>query len=68
MSLVNFSKPKYEDCYYRMLKPHEIMLGMAFESDYVILGSGRDQVKQCGNAVTPPVMKWIIEKCIEVLK
>lgn len=68
MSLVSFAKPKYEDCFYRMLKPHEIKLGMAFEEDYVILGSGRDQVKQCGNAVTPPVMKWIIERCIEVLK
>ena len=26
------------------------------------------QVKQCGNAVTPPVMEWLLEKSIETLK
>lgn len=65
--LVTFEQPKLEDCYYRMLKPEEVKLGMAFDRDYVILGNSRDKVKQCGNAVTPPVMEWIIERCIESL-
>lgn len=60
-------KPRIEDCYFRMLKPGEIKKAMAFEDDYVILGSGKDQVKQCGNAVTPPVMEWLVERCVESL-
>ena len=67
LALVNYQKPKLEDCYYRMLKPSEIQLAMAFDRDYVILGSGKDKVKQCGNAVTPPVMEWLLEKGIETL-
>lgn len=61
-------KPRLEDCYYRMLLPHEIKIGMAFDSDYVVLGNGKQQVKQLGNAVTPPVMKQLLERCIETLK
>lgn len=66
-SLVSFQKPNYEDCYYRMLKPKEIKLAMAFDHDYIILGNGKDQVKQCGNAVTPPVMEWLVQQCVESL-
>jgi len=43
-----------DDCLFRMLEPHEIKLGMAFAHDYVLLGTKREQVKQSGNAVTPP--------------
>lgn len=67
-ALVSYQKPRLEDCYYRMLKPQEIKLAMAFESDYIVLGSGKDQVKQLGNAVTPPAMEFLIERCIESLK
>jgi DNA (cytosine-5)-methyltransferase 1 len=66
-ALVTYRKPNIDDCFFRMLKPSEIQLGMAFDSDYVILGSGKDKVKQCGNAVTPPVMEWLLEKGIETL-
>lgn len=66
-SLVTYQKPRLEDCYYRMLKPHEIQSAMAFQPDYTVLGSGKDKVKQLGNAVTPPVMKWLIQQCIESL-
>lgn len=62
-----YAKPRLEDCYYRMLLPHEIQLGMAFDSDYVVLGDSKQKVKQLGNAVTPPVMKFLIERCIETL-
>lgn len=41
------------DLEFRMLEPHQIKLGMAFAHDYALLGK-REQVKQSGNAVTPP--------------
>lgn len=49
-----------DDCYFRMLQPHEIGRGMAFPDAYVVGGNKRDRVKQYGNAVTPPVMDWIV--------
>lgn len=66
-ALVSYSEPALEDCYYRMLKAGEVKLGMAFDSGYIILGNSKDQVKQCGNAVTPPAMEWIVGRCIESL-
>ncbi len=60
-------KPRIEDLYFRMLKPHEVQAGMAFDQDYVVLGNGREKVKQLGNAVTPPVMEMIVERCVESL-
>lgn len=59
--------PKVEDCYYRCIKPHEVQRAMAFQDDYVVLGNSRQKVKQLGNAVTPPVSRWIAERCIESL-
>ncbi|WP_343302875.1 DNA cytosine methyltransferase [Chitinophaga niabensis] len=67
-ALVTYQYPILEDCYYRMLKPHEIKLGMAFDPDYIVLGSGKDQVRQLGNAVTPPAMEWLVGQVIESLK
>lgn len=52
-----------EDCGFRMVQPHEIQAAMAFPSDYVVLGAKRDQVRQLGNAVTPPVMQLLVERC-----
>lgn len=66
-ALYNFKTPDIEDCYYRMLKPPEVQKGMAFEDDYVILGNSREKVKQCGNAVNPPVMEWIMGRVIKSL-
>jgi DNA (cytosine-5)-methyltransferase 1 len=57
-----------EDCYFRMLEPHEIGAAMAFPSDYVVLGSKRDRVRQYGNAVTPPVMTQLLERCMATLR
>jgi DNA (cytosine-5)-methyltransferase 1 len=66
--ITSFRKPTLEDCFYRSLKAHEVKLGMGFHKDYVVLGNSKDQVKQCGNAVTPPAMKWQIERAIETFK
>lgn len=59
--------PAIEDCGFRMLEPHEIQAAMAFESDYTILGSKRQKVRQLGNAVTPPAMSMIVRRVIESL-
>lgn len=57
-----------EDCYFRMLQPHEIGAAMAFPGDYIVLGNKRDKVKQFGNAVTPPVMSWLFRAVAESLE
>lgn len=46
-----------DDAGFRMLEPHEIQMGMGFARDYHLVGSKRDQVKQAGNAVTPPAAR-----------
>ena len=54
-----------EDCGFRMLQPHEIQNAMAFPVSYVVTGNGREKVRQLGNAVTPPVMRMLIERCVQ---
>lgn len=61
------AKPTVEDCGFRMLQPHEIQKAMAFPAEYRVLGTQREKVKQLGNAVTPPVMSMLIERCVESL-
>jgi DNA (cytosine-5)-methyltransferase 1 len=58
---------RVEDCYFRMLQPHEIGAAMAFPDSYVVLGNKRDKVKQYGNAVTPPAMRELIRRCVASL-
>ena len=53
------------DCTYRMLFPHEVQAAMAFDSDYIVCGNGKEKVKQLGNAVTPPVMELLLERGVE---
>lgn len=66
-SAVVEASPRVEDCYYRCLKPHEVKAAMAFNEDYIVLGNGKQKVKQLGNAVTPPVMEWIVNQCVQSL-
>jgi DNA (cytosine-5)-methyltransferase 1 len=63
-----------EDCYFRMLKEHEIGRGCGFDvdfpdhrGDFVVWGSARDQVDGFGNAVSPPVGAWIGSRLRAVL-
>lgn len=56
-----------EDCGFRMLVPKEIQAAMAFPDDYILTGTRREQVKQLGNAVTPPAMKLLMERVISSL-
>ena len=64
VSIINYREPNVEDCYYRMMKANEVKLAMAFDSNYVVLGNSRDQVRQLGNAVTPPAMEWLMEQVV----
>lgn len=61
------AKLRVEDCHFRMLKPEEIGRAMAFPDDYAVLGNKRDRVRQYGNAVTPPVMSMLIDRCVATL-
>jgi len=65
--LVQYETPRVEDCCFRMLRPDEIGRGMAFDHDYIVLGNKRQQVRQYGNAVTPPVAQFLFKKVMEVL-
>jgi len=58
---------RVEDCYFRMLDPAEIQRAMAFGDDYQITGNKKERIYQLGNAVTPPVMQLLAERCSEVL-
>lgn len=59
--------PAVEDCEFRMLEPSEIARAMAFAADYVILGNRREQVRQAGNAVTPPAARDLVSAVAEAL-
>lgn len=58
---------RIEDCGFRMLEPHEIQAAMAFPKEYVVTGTRREKVKQLGNAVTPPVMRELVSRCLASL-
>ncbi len=59
--------PALEACGFRMLIPKEIQTAMAFPASYIVTGTQREQVKQLGNAVTPPVMKLLMERVLASL-
>ena len=63
----DYRPPTVDDCGFRMLQPHEIQAAMAFAQSYRVLGNQRQQVKQLGNAVTPPVMKLLVSRVIAIL-
>ena len=55
-----------EDCYFRMLREHEVGRGCGFDvpfgdhpGTFVVWGSARAQVDGYGNAVSPAVGHWI---------
>jgi DNA (cytosine-5)-methyltransferase 1 len=65
--LAEASSIDIDDCLFRMLEPHEIARGMAFTEGYTILGNKREQVRQAGNAVTPPAARDLISAVVESL-
>lgn len=65
--LTGMNLPAVEDCLFRMLEPNEMLRGMAFRRDYVVLGNRREQTRQAGNAVTPPVAEVIGSALVECI-
>ncbi|CAM3430134.1 DNA cytosine methyltransferase [Tsukamurella hominis] len=62
----SLAEVELDDCYFRMLGPHEVGRGCGFDPDFgdhkgtfEVWGSDRDQVDGYGNAVSPPVGEWI---------
>lgn len=56
-----------DDCRFRMLEPHEVKAAMAFPESYRADGTKTELVKLWGNAVTPPVMSWIVGQLVEAI-
>lgn len=59
--------PSVQDCTFRMLQPREIAAAMAFHPTYRVTGSRRDQVRQLGNAVTPPAAELLLRAVVASL-
>lgn len=61
-SLLAAERPTIDpnDVLFRMLEPREIAAAMDFPADYRILGNRREQVRQAGNAVTPPAARDLV--------
>ena len=60
-------EPDVDDCLFRMLTPAEIQGAMAFNPGYRVLGNKREQVRQLGNAVTPPAARDLIAALVEAI-
>jgi DNA (cytosine-5)-methyltransferase 1 len=56
-----------DDVLFRMLEPREIAGAMDFPTSYRILGNRREQVRQAGNAVTPPTARDLVGVVAESL-
>jgi DNA (cytosine-5)-methyltransferase 1 len=57
-----------DTCGYRMLEPHEVGNAMAFPNSYRVEGTKKDRVKLYGNAVTPPVMEFLVGRVADALR
>jgi DNA (cytosine-5)-methyltransferase 1 len=68
LGLVNVEE-LVDDCGFRMLEPFEVAAAMSFPAGYIPRElSKKDQVKLAGNAVTPPVMTWIVGRILQALE
>jgi site-specific DNA-cytosine methylase len=50
-----------------MIKPEEGKRVMGFNDCFDVTGDSKEQFIQLGNAVTPPAVKWQIERAIQTL-
>jgi site-specific DNA-cytosine methylase len=57
-----------DQVHFRMLQPlPELSRAMAFDDDYHWFGGKGQITAALGNAVTPPVAQWIVERCLMTL-
>lgn len=63
-------RPAIEDCYFRMFSGREVGLGMAFpdQTEYPVGGTLEEVIQQYGQAVTPPVMEWVLGQVADSLR
>ena len=66
-ALVAPQSPHVEDCYFRMFTVDEVKQAMGFPSDYILLGTQRDQVELAGQAVTPDAARVLLSRMVESL-
>ncbi len=68
-SLLTADKPTIDidDVNFRMLEPSESKRAQAFETDYVILGTRREQQVMAGNAVPPPCGRDLVAAAVDSL-
>lgn len=64
---IDAAAAQVDDVMFRMLEPSEVKGAMAFPAEYRILGNRREQVRMCGNAVTPPSARDLITAVAESL-
>lgn len=58
-----------DQCGFRMLEPHEVAAAMAFPDGYIPTElPKKDRVRLAGNAVTPPVMTWLMGRVARALE
>lgn len=58
-----------DECGFRMLEPYEVAAAMAFPVGYIDRELvKKDQVRLAGNAVTPPVMTWLMGRVLQALE
>ena len=64
---IDAAAAQVDDVMFRMLEPSEVKGAMAFPPEYRILGNRREQVRMCGNAVTPPAARDLITAVVASL-
>jgi DNA (cytosine-5)-methyltransferase 1 len=64
---VVYTDDDIDACLFRMFALHEIAGAMAM-GELVVLGNKRERMAQYGNAVTPPVMAWIIGRLLDIVE
>lgn len=65
---IDAAAAQVDDVMFRMLEPSEVKGAMAFPHDYQILGNRREQVRMCGNAVTPPAARDLVATVVRSLE
>jgi DNA (cytosine-5)-methyltransferase 1 len=66
-ALVTPNGPDIKDASMRMLTPDEVKACMGFPASYTLKGNAKEQVWQAGNAVCPPVMQALVQRCTTAL-
>jgi DNA (cytosine-5)-methyltransferase 1 len=56
-----------DDCYYRMLQPHESGRAQGFPDSYTVEGTKKDCQRLYGNANSPPAITLLVERIVEAL-